>query len=218
MIDISDFVRSIAVKLHLFLILFFISGCNSKERSNPSAVDKDDYQIYAVVIKSCAQLPEDSTKDKDSLRPLITFSKGPVKRLLLIDSSRLVPAGKIIELSTMTDDSSLVNHFAKMNQSRKPIQTEIEVPVSFRKFSGQTFNNFLKLNSDNGFMEVYKKYPGISGVLEFSNIGYNAAHDKALVEICYYRTPTSSWGVFYLFEFRQGNWVITKSRKDWMNC
>jgi len=105
----------------------------------------------------------------------------------------------------------------KQNQSKWGLDTCFQgVRVRLQKFSGSTFDQFLQLDRNNGFIEVYKKYPGVSGIVEFSGITYSSDKSRAFVEICYYRSPNSSFGIFFLLDFKQGKWNIPDKIIDWV--
>ena len=163
-----------------------------------------DEDIYMTVLQYCAN----ATSETAISEGRIVFEAGPVKKLLLLDSTRLVPKEIVQSLNAFVDDTTLVKDFAKQSQVKTGINEGWSRQIQLRKFPRQTFTRFLQLNQGNGFMELYKKFPGISGIVEFSSIGYNASKDQALVEICYYKSPQESFAIIYLLNKKDAKWII----------
>jgi hypothetical protein len=200
------------------ILLVCMSSCH---RTAPIASshnpDATDYKIYSVVLDNLLVLENDLSSRKDTLnQPIITI-KNPKRTLLLIDSTRTTPSDEMIKLKPYFTDSLLFLNFAKQNELKCRIDTCFGLSIRLHTFSGSTFKQFLQLDRNNGFMEIYKKFPGVSGIVEFSGIAYNFDKKMAFVEICFYRSPAYSFGLFVWLSFKDGEWIIMNKKVDWVS-
>ncbi len=199
-------------------LLICLSSCNNTESGRRNSnEDVTDSNIYSAVLSELLVPGNASASGPDSLNSARIPIKNPKRTLLLLDSTRTCTVEKIKELKHQLTDTLLFSNFENQNQSKRGLNTNIPgVPVRLQKFSGSTFDQFLKLDRNNGFMEVYKKYPGVSGIVGFSGIAYSNNKSRAFVEIFYYQSPTSSFGMFFLLNFEEGKWIITDKIVDWV--
>jgi hypothetical protein len=198
----------------LFMALSFLIGitaCHHSPKGNLSSSDNlTDAEIYEAVLIHCAEADSAISLSEGK----IVFEEGPVKKLLLLDSTLVVPMEKLKALESMVNDSTLLSDFYKKSQVKAEMKEGWSHEIQLRRFPRQTFDRFLKLNMGNGFMELYKKFPGISGIVEFSKVGYNSVIDQALVEISYYKSPEESFRVFYLLKKAENKWLIVDQQID----
>ncbi len=200
--------------ISLFMAFSFLIGltaCQQSPKGNPdSSENSTDAEIYEAVLIHCAEADSSIALAEGK----IVFEEGPVKKLLLLDSTLVVPMEKLKALKSLVHDSTLLTDFYKQSQVKSEMNEGWSKQVQLRKFPRQTFDRFLQLNLGNGFMELYKKFPGISGIVEFSKVGYNSAKDQALVEICYYKSPEESFSVFYVLKKAKNKWLIFDKQID----
>jgi hypothetical protein len=207
------------VKMRSLLLLFIIACLASCTRNHQEfkdcSLNSVDYTIYSRVLGSLLVTGNGSSQSTDSSVSRFIAVSDPKSKLLLIDSTRSFSGDDLIKLQNFMTDSILFANFRKQNLTKCSIDTTLGVGIRFRKFPRTRFDELLKLNLNNGFMEIYKKYPAVSGIVEFSKIGYNPDWSKALVEICYYQSPEYSFGVFYQLELIKGEWLIKDKMTDW---
>jgi hypothetical protein len=200
--------------LPIILLVCLVSCQRAAPVANSHRPDATDYKIYTVVLGNLLVLENDISSVKDSSnQPIITI-KNPKRTLLLIDSTRTIPSDRIIQLKTYLTD--VFSNLAKQNALKSMIDTCFGLPIRLHTFAGSTFRQFLQLDRNNGFMEIYKKFPGVSGIVEFSRIAYNADKQKAFVEICFYESPEYSFGLFTWLSNKDGVWIITDNKLDWI--
>lgn len=200
--------------ISLFMAFSFLIGLTACQQ-NPawtlsSSENPTDAEIYEAVLIHCTEADSAIALDKGK----IAFEEGPVKKLLLLDSTLVVPIEKLKALESLVHDSTLLRDFYLQSQVKSEMIEGWSKQIQLRKFPRQTFDRFLELNLGNGFMELYKKFPGISGIVEFSKVGYNSAKDQALVEIRYYKSPEKSFTIFYFLKKKDTKWVVADKQLD----
>jgi len=200
------------------IILFLFISCNSVlTTKNQCNLDSVDYKIYSMLLDKYV-LPEiDSTMSFDGKNEKISYIKNPRRNLLLIDSTRTYEKEDKEQFKYLTSDSSLFKSFVERNISKCKLDSNFNNSIKMYKISRNSFDKYLSHNLISGYTDIYRVYKDVTGIVEFSKIGYNADRTKALVEICLYRTPKNSFGLFIWLKFENGKWIIIGEKNDWVS-
>ncbi len=114
-------------------------------------------------------------------------------------------------------DVSLVNDFLEQNKIRGPLSRSIptDLPKSWLSETDETalFSN----KKHDGWQVFYAKYPGASGILGFSRVGFNQKHDRAL----FYSQISCGWlcgtGHYHLLKKESGKWTLVTNSMLWIS-
>jgi len=200
------------------IILFLLASCKSVlTTENPCNPDSVDYSIYSMLLDKYVQPEIDSTMSFDKKNNKIIYVKNPRHSLLLIDSTRTYEKEDKEQLKYLTSDSSLFKNFVESNVSKCKLDSNFNKSIKMYKISRNSFYNYLSHDLDSGYTDIYTKYKDVAGIVEFSKIGYNADRTKALVEICLYRAPKYSFGLFIWLKFENGKWIVTGEKSGWIS-
>ena len=200
------------------IILLLLASCKSVlTTENQCNLDSVDYKIYSMLLDKYV-LPEiDSTMSFDEKNEKISYIKNPRRNLLLIDSTRIYGKEDKESFSYLASDSSLLNSFIKRNINKCILDSHFNNSIKLYRISRNSFDKYLSHNLISGYTDIYRVYKDVTGIVEFSKIGYNADRTKALVEICLYRTPKNSFGLFIWLKFENGKWIIIGEKNDWVS-
>jgi hypothetical protein len=200
------------------IILFLLVSCKSVlTTENPCNLDSVDYSIYSMLLDKYVQPEIDSTMSFDEKNDKIIYVKNPRHSLLLIDSTKTFEKADKEQFKFLTSDSSLFKSFVERNISKCKLDSNFNSSIKMYKISRNSFDKYLSHDLDSGYTDIYKEYKEVTGIVEFSKIGYNADRTKALVEICLYRTPKNSFGLFIWLKFENGKWIVMGEKHDWIS-
>jgi hypothetical protein len=200
------------------LIIFFVlfTSCNLKSRNQEQCnLDSVDYKIYSILLDKYVIHEIDSTLEFVEKTEEIHPIKNPRRNLLLIDSTKTYNSN--VNEPFLKSDSLLFESFKKQNSFKCKLDTSFYKSLNFHGISDFTFRNSLRKDIIKGYNDLYDKYKDVTGIVEFSKVGYNYRKTKALVEICLYRTPKNSFGLFVWLEFISGKWKIIGYKIDWVS-
>ncbi|HYM00034.1 MAG TPA: hypothetical protein VEZ90_13860 [Blastocatellia bacterium] len=169
-------------------------------KSEASGVTKEEYSIYASLIKQLYIKPNiklivtrehtfryDSSRGEDD-QPW----KGKVKGIV-IDPTASQDFEAKNEKHWLLDQASL----------NLGVKAEISTDADLRAiFHGK--------NGDLEWIEYYKRYPDAGGILSFSRVGFNSAHTQGLVYIGIHCGPDCGDCHFFLLEKSGDAWTIKK--------
>lgn len=199
----------------IILLVFCVSCNHEKSQQKQCNLDSVDYKIYSILLDKYV-IPEiDSTITLDEKNGKLISIKNPRRNLLLIDSTTLYTTNR--KEPYLIGDSLLFDDFKKRNSFKCRLDTALNKSMKFYRISGFIFDTCLRKNSFKCYDEIYNRYKDVTGIVEFSKIGYNANKTKALVEICLYRGAKNSYGLFVWLEFNNGNWNIIEYKSDWVS-
>ena len=75
-----------------------------------------------------------------------------------------------------------------------------------------------KISSQPNWNEILaEKYPGSSGYLLFSRVGFNRTLDQAVIYVGQVAGPLMGSGSYYLLEKQNGEWKILKVIGIWIS-
>jgi len=68
-----------------------------------------------------------------------------------------------------------------------------------------------------GWGAFHKKYPGVSGITTLSRVGFNEAHDIALVYLSDSRDYEAAVGMYLLLAKHEGRWEVVSQMVSWVS-
>ncbi len=107
--------------------------------------------------------------------------------------------------------------FVEKSKLKCSLDSNINKSVVLYKISQSDFLSYFKTDIYKGYKELYEKYKDVTGIIEFSRIGYNQDRTSALAEICFYEAPLNSFGLFVWLKYENGKWTVVEEYLDWVS-
>jgi hypothetical protein len=174
--------------------------------------DSDEYSALSAVLK--ARYLNDSVK-----RYVIAAETNSVAKNAFIGyRTGITGSGATrpeVDEETSTDfDSKNKEVFKLADKFILPVPYSLATETELRRiFDG---NQEGKLNME-GWDNFYKKYPGASGAISFSRVGFNAKKDQALLYVARQAGFVNGSGRFFVLSKRDNTWKIEKEVILWLS-
>ena len=149
--------------------------------------------LFALALCACSRsqvalAPDLNSQDAAVYRAVLdTIIKGPHGRrptqLVVIDST-LTAQPELTELQKLPEsDSAALAGFNKRNSATHSLSylSSLNTQIPIVLVSRQTLASFLGNGPEAYWSEFYHRYPGSTGSISFSAIGYNAKADAAIL-------------------------------------
>jgi len=142
----------------------------------------------------------------------VFFAENPDVTLLLQDTgadSSMSSSEEVMDyiksgLSAISDET--INDYLKNNKQDSQLPASMNVGVEYQLLSA---DEFAEISSQSDWGNVLKeKYPGSDGYMFFSRVGFNNAHDQALIYVGRVYGPLNGEASYYLMEKKDAKWMI----------
>lgn len=186
----------------MLLILLLCSCSPASSRSTvtpPPGIEPEEYAVYSALIRqnpigydlgSSLVVRENTRADLDMFeRTLENVHRLPTS---LVDSYRSRNAGSY----TLSPNLDIEQDYALMPQA--------------------VFDQILGRKGAR-WTDFEAKYPGASGFILFSRVGFNADGDQALADIGYRCGDLCGAGGLYLLVKEDGNWKVQETLMAWQS-
>jgi hypothetical protein len=178
--------------------------------------EKEKYAVYSAVIKDmylgqeskllvieqdtyCSQTPDSEKVDK---------KVGDMRRQM-----EEYAFGKLPALKAPT-----INDFHAHEQECRSLEEQFDIPIKYQLITSEDFDSlFHEGEIEGGWNRFYKKYPGSSGVISFSNVGFNSEMDQALVSASRGCGGLCGAGHFVLLTKERGVWKVESKVMTWVS-
>jgi hypothetical protein len=202
------------------MVLSFLALCSAatsiaqqSATSSPSS-DTDSDEVYSAVVDWRVGHPGEGQTAKTLvlLDTTVQYSCMSEKREGCADSVRSELEGWFDKDQT----PDLLKNFLDRNADVGPMSQT--VPTKLKKFwISKADETAMFRDRNDGWRTFYQKYPDAGGIMRFSRVGFNRAHDRALL----YSTISCGWlcgtGHYFLLRKESGKWVISKSQMVWIS-
>jgi hypothetical protein len=112
--------------------------------------------------------------------------------------------------------SSLVDSYRSRNAASYTLGPNLDIEQDYVLMPQQVFEEiFLKRGSL--WTDFEAKYPGASGFVTFSRVGFSADGDEALVDMGYRCGDLCGAGGLYLLVKEDGNWKVQEELMAWQS-
>ncbi len=194
--------KSMLAGVAVFLLFPAAGSCGES-----APVSSEEYDVYSVVLESHKQEFPGASK-------MVILENTVTNWTLNDDSARYIeeelaraPGGEAHEL-----DRALISDFNNKNQASSVLEEKFTILQYILLLKDNIYDEiFSEYNDEDGWDQFYKIFPGSTGVIEFSRVGFNADHTEALL----YMGNQRHWlaGVGYYFVLKKdapgGKWRIS---------
>ena len=196
-------------RLKLLLAFLLALGCARGSQLGSSNFKTADVDVYRAVLDSM----------------FVPHSVSRITRLVVQDSTTVrrreeLVGGVIERLFRLPGvDSTAVRDFEARNRSALSLnalkQFKLAVPIVF--VSSETLKTLPQTDADKYWEEFYRRYPGSSGHIAFSAIGYSA--DGSLAVLMIDRGCGGLCGHGYIVSVRRsgGKWRVASIQGTWVS-
>jgi hypothetical protein len=204
---------------NLFLVLLLILGCFSATTTTANPAQSDvvaEYAVYSAVLKrlyiprGVKRLVIEDQTDKTS----VNYADSPEAQFKHVKKD-------IPSLSHIA-----INDYVEKNRESRPLERAFRFKTSYNLVSRDKFNELAGPNetmesSEVGWAKFYSEYPGSSGFLSLSRVGFDHRKNQALVYIAHVRGHQSGrmWGhgSYVLLIKREGLWRVKDEVVIWVH-
>lgn len=193
-----------------FVLIPLATSAQVKEQQ--SIQDPDEYAVYSAILNS----QYDSSKSKKLVINRETTNK---KENVCIGFIGGITFSGAKRPETESDTAS---DFDAKNAKPSLLETRLHVRVPYVLVSNDELQGIFTTdaaghpNSD-GWAQFYKRYPGSSGIVAFSQVGFNLKRDQALVWSVHQNGLVEGTGVFFVLSKNNGVWKVEKQVMIWIS-
>ena len=188
-----------SVHLWRLALLGLIQASPLHEQPTPER----DYAIFNVVLD---RLPEGASRADALIKSRTVTRDGSFRRSVL----RLVPKLRF--------DSALVDSLASGSEAFTPhVLDSTALGSGVRLISDSAFRSFFRTDPTSEWIALRERYPGVSGVVELSNIAYHPNGALAVVYVAVRCGPLCGWGGLYYLERTGAKWTIMRVEGEWVS-
>lgn len=191
----------------------FLSAAPASINADP---EKEKYAVYSAVIKEmylgqeskllvverdnyCQQTPEGEKVDEKI---------EDMRRQMEEDAFSRLPALK----------AETINDFHARAKECHPLEGQFDIPIKYQLISSRDLDSLFHVGEiEGGWSRFYKKYPGSSGVISFSNVGFNSEMNQALVSTSRGCGGLCGAGYFVILAKEQGVWKVGSKIMTWVS-
>ena len=192
------------MRIGSMLLVLLLCSCRpglSKATITPSPdIEAEEYAVYSALIQqnpigynlgSCFAIRENTMADLDLFeRTLENVHKLP---------------------------SSLVDSFRSRNAASYTLDpTNLDIEQDYVRMPQEDFDQ-LFLRKGARWTDFEARYPGASGFVLFSRVGFNADADEALADMGYRCGELCGAGGLYLLVKEDGNWKVQETLMVWQS-
>jgi hypothetical protein len=112
--------------------------------------------------------------------------------------------------------SSLVDSYRSRNAASYTLGPNLNIEQDYVMMPQEVFDEVL-LKKGSRWTDFEAKYPGASGFVVFSRVGFNADGDEALVDMGYRCGDLCGAGGLYILVKEDGNWKLQEELMVWQS-
>jgi hypothetical protein len=108
-----------------------------------------------------------------------------------------------------------VNDFKAANEKSIQLENRFDYDGKLVLISQANFKK--TIGEDGGWDQFKKAYPGATGIVSFSAVGFDRTGGRALVNVAYLCGGHCGDGTFFVLEKKNGEWAISKELGTWIS-
>lgn len=191
----------------------FLSAAPASTTGDP---EKEKYAVYSAVIRDMylEQEPKLLVIWQDTYCPQTPDEDKPDEKV--DDIRRQMEEYAAGKLSALKDET--IKDFRAHARECRSLGRQFDAPVKYLLITRKDFDSlFHQGEIEGGWNRFYKKYPGSSGVIGFSNEGFNSQMDQALVSTSRGCGGLCGAGYYVLLAKEQGVWKVQSKVMTWVS-
>jgi len=111
---------------------------------------------------------------------------------------------------------SVVDDYKTKNLQPAAVESRFKLPTTVKFISAQEVDHFF--GEGGGWWKAFfQKYPKASGLVTFSNVGFNPEMTYSLVDVGYSCGGLCGNGALVLLVRKDGNWIIERHLITWVS-
>jgi hypothetical protein len=176
---------------------------------------------WACSLFTSTPLPSQADIEKEEQAVYAFFMKSKGTTLILQDTSTGNPSDSPEKTINNLKDSlpgiskATIDSYAERNAHPNQLSPDMQLGVEYTLLSQE---ELAKISSQPNWNEILaEKYPGSSGYLIFSRVGFNRTLDQAVIYVGQVAGPLMGSGSYYLLEKQNGEWKIIKVIGIWIS-
>jgi hypothetical protein len=177
---------------------------SSQGNASAAALASDETQIYSTTIRAVFR------KWKWDDKPITLLVIEDHTRTNSYDGPDIANAD-IRAVLRVPDE--LLSDFRAKNRSPSAVQMTLDLPVPVKSLESSRIQGQFPAG---GWWQFSQDYPGSPGFLSVSSIGFNSAHDRALVYVAHAYSVDGGQGHVFLLKKRGSEWRIEKQEIVWV--
>lgn len=128
--------------------------------------------------------------------------------------------------STLTESlpglsAETLANFSTRNANRDYVKNAFMLPTKYVLISPEQLDHYFDperaSNGRNAWNAFYKEFPGSTGFIGFSKVGFNPTFDQAMVYLSHSCGTLCGTGYYYLLAKESGSWKVVKSYMRWIS-
>ena len=206
----------------LLLVVVSLSGCNRAEDPKAPATDLslEEYNVFSGYL---ADTFSRGRKEQDSKQPVklvfLNTTQSGDDDLLRDENGHPVPWGKTAESlrkKAPALQEATIDSFRKANSRQAVLHRSVRTPIDYEVVtSAQLEAIFCKHWGD--WPEYYKQFPGASGIVTWSRVGFNLDGTQALFYESFRCGGLCGTGRYLVMEKKNGSWMIGTDIVVWVS-
>ena len=187
-------------------------SASAQVKEKPSIQDPDEYAVYSAILNS----QHDSSKWQQLIINGETINK---KEKVCIGFIGGITFSGAKRPETKSDTAS--DFDAKYAKPRL-LERRLDVKIPYILVGNDKLQAIFTVNADgransNAWAQFYKQYPGSSGIVAFSQVGFNLKKDQALVWAVHQSGFVGGTGGFFVLSKNSGVWKVEKQVMIWIS-
>jgi len=191
------------VKKGLIVLILLLCSCSpglpKPTVTPPPTIEPEEYAVYAALIR---QNPIGYDLGSYFLVREQAVSGGDMAERALKEA-KSVPSG-------------LADSYRSRNAASYTLSPDLDVEQDYSLMPQEEFEK-LFLQPKSQWTDFETEYPGASGFVAFSRVGFNASEDKALAEMGYRCGDLCGAGGLYVLAKEDGNWKVEEELQVWQS-
>ena len=177
--------------------------------------------ILACSLFSSAPGPSQAEIEKEEQAVYSFFMKNEGTALILKEPSTGVsdddPQRAIDQLKSQLAgiSNTTIQSYVERNTQAEPLSTDMQLGSEYVLLSQVELAQITR--QPNWHEILAEKYPGSSGYLIFSRVGFNRTLDQAVIYVGEVAGPLMGSGSYYLLEKQTGEWKVKKEIMVWIS-
>jgi hypothetical protein len=110
-----------------------------------------------------------------------------------------------------------VDAFKECNKESQELNGRLNLKIKYNFLGDNEWREFFKVDTHKGWDDFYKKYPGSSGFIRLSRVGFNTGRSEALVYIEHGCGATCGTGSYVLLTKGEEGWRVIKTVGLWIS-
>lgn len=215
-------VRRTLATLLLSLVVIGLSGCNRAHKPTAPVPDltSDEYDVFSGYLADTFRKRD---KGRDSQQPpklvFLNMTQSGDDDLLLDENGHPVPWEKTAESlrkKAPALQQATVDSFRSQNLQPAFVHRSIRSPIDYELVTPAQLEPIFCTHC--GFWpEYYKRFPGASGIVTWSRVGFNWDGTQALFYESYRCGGLCGTGRYMVIEKKNGSWVIGTEIVVWVS-